>query len=200
MIQKLNQSIAFICSTCSAVTEKKLNIFDFSGKKTFDISCGDKKCKAYTGCISEYHEKYKLTLPCPFCGESHDYVLSKASFWDKDYLSLNCPATSFELFYLGTSENIRSGVMRQEKMFTEMEEDFASEVPVIYDILLRLQELQEDKLIVCSCGSDFILPEPVEEGIMLVCGKCGAKKLIPATEEEYDTLLDTEFIMLDKNV
>ena len=198
MIQKLNQSVAYICPECSMVTERKLNIFDFSGIKSFELLCGDKKCKKCIGCISEYHDKYKISLSCPFCGDRHDFTINKSSFWQRDYFAFKCNQTNFDLFFIGNSDNIKKAVKQQEEMFSDMEEDFAEDVPLLYEILLRLQEMQEDGLIVCSCGSTNIIPEPVSNGIMLVCGKCGAKKLIPTTEEEYDILLATEFIELKK--
>ena len=198
MIQKLTQSIAYICPECSVVTEKKMNIFDFSGKKSIELFCGDKLCRKAAGSISEYHDKYKISLPCSFCGEVHDLLINKSSFWQKDFFAFKCNITGFDLLFLGNSDKIQRAVKKQEEMFSEMEEDFSEDVPLIYNIILRLQEMHEDGLIVCSCGNHSIMPEPTGDGLMLVCDKCGAAKLIPATEEEYNLRLKTEFIELKK--
>lgn len=196
MIENLNQTIAYICPECSAITEKKINVFEFSGNKVFNLFCGEKNCRLNAGCIAEYHGKYRISLPCTFCGEVHEIIINKSSFWKRDFFAFKCPNTDFDLFFIGNSKKIKAAVSRQEEIFSEAEEELMGEVPLIYDIMMRLQDLFEASLIVCSCGCADVFPEPDEKGIKLVCGKCGKQKIIPVTEEEYESLLDTMFIKL----
>ena len=197
MIDNLNQSIAYICPDCSAISEQRLNIFDFSGG-SFTIKCTDKKCRKDIGSISCYHDKYRISMSCAFCDEDHEFIISKSSFWSRDFFAFKCPNTNFDLFFLGDSDKIQKAIKKQEEDFAEMEEDFPEDISLIYDILLRLQQLSDSGSIICSCGNKDILPLPCENGMMLVCNKCGAKKIIPATEDELDVLMDTEFIELKK--
>lgn len=198
MIDNFKQSIAYICPECSAVTEKKLNIFDFSGTKAVGLNCGDKKCNENVGSVSEYHDKYKISVFCDFCGEIHEIMINKSAFWNKDFFSYTCPNTGFELLFIGSSDKVKEAVKRQEDILSEMGDEFFGDDMLVYDILSQLQKMADENSISCHCGCDMILPFPTEGGIMLVCAKCGAKKLIPISEKEYDILLNSEFIKIDK--
>lgn len=196
MIDKLNQSVAYICPECSAITKKKLNIFAFSGCKTFELPCSSRSCKGLSGAISEYRDKYRISLLCDFCGEIHEFTITKAKFWDKDYFTYTCPNTNFDIFYAGNTRKINQEIKRQEEILSEMSEEFFPESPLLTAVFSLLQDMTDNHAVSCSCGSKEILPFPMQDGVILVCEKCEKFKKIPLNEEEYRKLLNSTVIKI----
>lgn len=199
MIDSLNQYIAYICPDCSAITGKQVNIFDFSGRKQYELLCGSKRCKGRIGTISEYRGKYRVSLYCDFCGEIHEFIVSKSTFWNKELFRYGCPNTSFDLFFVGHCDEVKAAVKEQEEIISSLGDENADDGDLmLLDILEKLKYLTENDSIFCSCGNRIILPLPAEDGVVLLCGKCGAERFIPFDDEGYDTIMNADFLEIKK--
>lgn len=200
MVTQLSQSVAYICPTCSLVSGKPLSVFNFSGSTPIKLSCGSKSCNEEIAQITESNNKYNITIDCAFCGYTHSFAISKSSFWVKDIFSFSCPITDMNIFYLGNSDEIEKHIKEQEQELTKLSEEFAAEVgiSIFFDLLSEINDLLEENLIRCECGSDEITIDVNEDGILLCCDECGISNTIKPTEEEYENIVNSGEIILTK--
>lgn len=200
MIKQLNQSVAYICPVCAAVTGRALNIFNFSGKGRVELNCGVQDCRESTASISEGRDKYKITAECPFCGYSHEFAIKKAAFWEKDFLEFNCPVSDMGLFFIGKSQRVRDEIKKQERVLAELSQEFESEaeLSLMFDIVSIINDMFENDSVICECGSDNISMNVEEDSIALSCRRCGAVMNIEPSQEEYDRLLNLDILTIRK--
>ena len=202
MIKQMSQSVAYICPSCAAVTGRLVNIFHFSGKRPQEYSCEAKDCDTKIAKISEKSDKYIITVECAFCGGTHTFTISKNSFWAKDFLSFTCPVSEMNVFYIGNPDKIREEVQKQEAELSDLSEEFMeeNELSVLFDILSEINDMLEENAIICECGSDIIMLDVDERGIVLTCGECDSSLIITPSENEYQKLTKTDTLVIKKQV
>ena len=198
MIKQFNQSAAYICPVCSAVTCRHLNVFDFSGAKAVRLMCGVKRCGEEVGSIREEKDGYKISLDCPFCGYVHDFNLKKASFWKRDFFVLKCPVSDIELFIIGNIDLVKEEIKKQQRLLSEMAAD-DEQMLVLFDLMTVVNELSNNGRITCECGCDKVEIDIRDNKIVITCAKCGALIELEPTEEEYERILFLKEIKIHKN-
>lgn len=190
MIKQLNQSVAYICPACAAVTGRTVDIFSFSGVKTIHLSCGAEDCGEEFAYISQLNDKYKIMSECPFCGYTHEFSVKKAFFWSNDFFAFKCPVSDMNLFFLGDPDKVRDEVKKQERLLEEISREFETEteMSLMLDIVSLIDNLFKANAVVCQCGSKRININIDEGDITLTCKDCFTTMLIESTQSEYDRL------------
>jgi hypothetical protein len=144
-------------------------------------------------------KKLRLSVPCLFCGQNHNYVVSQNVFFGQELFLLSCPYTNMDICFIGDKEHVDEAVEKSEeelnKLFEEMKveslDDLHSSEDVnpdqiisdaqVYDIVRFLvKELEADDAIDCPCHSGKYEFNVTDEGICVFCPICGAEHIFPA--------------------
>ncbi len=197
MIKEFKKSISYICPCCSSITVRDINLFDFSGSTPTSFLCGD--CGEPCISVASKKDKYAVSVNCPTCDMPHIFNIRKITFWQNRLFILSCPESGIGILFSGTRNEVKDEIEKQEKMFMDMNDEFASAhaLNLLFNTVERINELAKDGDISCSCGSSEISIEIESEKITLRCRTCFRSKEIEATEEALDNLLNTSTIVLD---
>lgn len=143
--------------------------------------------------------KLRLSVPCLFCGQNHNYVVSENVFFGQELFLLSCPYTNMDICFIGAKEQVDKAVGESEtelnKLFEEMNIESIDELhsspdvdpdriisdAQVYDIVRFLvKELEADGAIDCPCHSGQYEFNMTDEGICVFCPICGAEHVFPA--------------------
>ncbi len=191
MVENLTKTIAYICPYCSGVTQKQIGIFRFSGNSATELLCTDKNCHEACASIQATHDKYKIIVDCPICGESHCFKISKSAFWNKDIISFRCNNTGISIFFIGNKKLVTKAVDENNVLLEEMADEFdihQENIELIFGIIDDLHRILNEGRISCKCGGQNIVPTFDDRGIMITCNDCGNKILLSPTPEVLDNL------------
>lgn len=154
--------------------------------------------------------RVRLAVPCLFCKQNHNYVLTESIFFDKDKFLLSCPYSGMDIAVLGTAEDIEQELKRTGEELsrlmasldamelsdiqpTDMSEDEILPDPAVYDtVRFVVKSLEDEGALHCPCGEGPYELRFAEGGIQVYCERCGATYLFRATTpslaEEYLTV------------
>ena len=104
--------IAFRCPDCGTI------IYGFVGR--FALSAGMLRIKCTCGKhaldVSITSDgKVRLSVPCIFCKQNHNYVVAQSIFFGRELFLLNCPYSNMDICFIGDKEKIDEEVARSEK-------------------------------------------------------------------------------------
>ena len=146
--------------------------------------------------------KVRLTVPCIFCGKPHTFTVNTSIFFGKDIFVMSCPYSGINICFVGELEHVKAELARSELELLDMlEEHGMSEIrdfdadnealpdPQVYEIVMFvIHDLAAEGKIFCRCEKSGEASEDGEEGeysvditedgVLVRCDKCGAKKLI----------------------
>ena len=201
MLMDSNRIAAATCPECAAISKIKFNILSFSGKKVVSIPCSEEDCDANVWEIREVKDKYKITINCPACDETHSYTMTKRNFWGKKYFSFNCPAWDVGILYIGNDEAYIDAQMDMQDDnisemlggFMNMDDSFA----IMYDLIECINEIAKTNNVKCDCDAPDVTMCIDGDKIILKCRNCNNTKEILPTEENIDKLMKTGTIVLD---
>lgn len=198
MLIDLKASMAYICPFCSDVTTRNINIFKFSGSDSVNFRCSHAGCR--TDCISvrKKNSKYIVNIDCPICGDKHSFTLSVDRFWSKKLLTLSCPVSGMEIFFLGGKKDVKDALEKKTDELADFigdEFDF-DEPEILYNIILRVNELAAKNQLSCVCGNEHIEFSMLGDKIALLCPRCGRNKIIEASEENLEQLLKANSLII----
>ena len=96
-------------------------------------------------------------------------------------------------------DKIRAEIDTQEKMLSELEEEFniGNELSLIFEAVDHINKLAKNQSISCSCSGQNIAIEIDNDFITLFCRDCGKEKKIPTSPESLEQLLNASSILLD---
>ena len=99
--------VAYRCPDCGTV------IYGFVGK--FALSAGFLRLKCSCGKSAmdisvTYDGKVRLSVPCLFCKQNHNFVVSQSIFFERDLFLLNCPYANMDIAFIGEKEKIDSAL------------------------------------------------------------------------------------------
>ncbi len=196
--------IAYICPSCGSV------IYGIAGKFTLSADLFRIKCPCGESALDiniTNDKKIRLSVPCLFCKQNHNYVVSENIFFGRDLFLLNCPYANMDICFIGDKSETDKAVSHAEdelkRMLVNMELDDMrdlqpkdmdeSEVlpdPQVYDTLrFLISELKEDNKINCPCRSGDYDLRFTDSGIQVYCKNCQATydfdMTTPALAEEY---------------
>ena len=197
-------TVAYRCPDCGTVIYGFVGQFALSaGLLRLKCSCGN---SAMDISVSS-DKKVRLSVPCIFCKQNHNYVVSQSIFFGRDVFLLNCPYSNMDICFIGqkekTDEHIKRTGEELEKLLTDLEAESLKDIqpidmdeeevlpdPTVYDTMrFIVKELEYDGKIDCPCHSGSYDLRFCKEGIQVFCPECGASHIFDtraeAASEEY---------------
>ncbi len=199
--------IAYRCPECATL------IYGFVGKFALAAGMLRLKCSCGNSALDvsfTQDKKVRLSVPCIFCKQNHNYVVSQNLFFGRDIFLLNCPYSNMDICFIGekkkTDEQAERTGKELERLLADLEAEDLKDIqpmdvdeeevlpdPVVYDcIRFLVKELEEDGRIDCPCHSGRYELRFCNEGIQVFCPECGASHVFnteaTAASEEYLSL------------
>ena len=196
--------IAYRCPECGTV------IYGFVGKFALSANLLRIKCSCGHSALDiniTNDGKIRLSVPCVFCKQNHNYVVSQSIFFGRDLFLLNCPYANMDICFMGEKEKIEEETERNANELsnllkileaesvkdiqpTDMDEEEILPDPQIYDTLrFLIKDLEADGKIDCPCHRGDYDLRFVKDGIQVYCPDCGAEHIFNteavAASEEY---------------
>ncbi len=202
MLIKYKKHIAYICPYCSSVSEKDISAFDFQSRSATEICCKKTRCHETCLTVIKKFDKYKITLECPVCGETHVNHVSQGKFWNKKLFTLVCPNSGMEVFFAGTKSAVHKAFNDNSEMFRpdsgqEYSPGDEQAIAILTEILEEVYMLDASDSISCSCGSRNIGIAMAEDGIALVCKECGQSLLLRSNAKTLNMLNNAETLIIN---
>ncbi len=206
VITPKQRNIAYRCPECASM------VFGIVGKFALKadmlrLKCSCEKSSALDINITN-EGKIRLSVPCLFCKQNHNYVVSESVFFDRELFLLNCPYTGMDIAFIGDEKVIEPELRRTEEEITRLLMSFEAEEisdiqpedmhddeilpdPAVYDTLrFVVKDLESEGHVKCLCKGDGSYDlRFTDEGIEVYCEKCGGSYAFsaatPAVAEEY---------------
>ncbi len=213
MIEKRERHIAYRCPECGVANLGLVGKFALSAGM-LRLKCECEGADALEVGVTN-DDKIKLTVPCLFCKSSHNYIITKGMYLERDSFTLNCPYAGVDIAFVGDKEAIDRELERtQGEILTIMKGFGAEELsdiqpmdmnddeilpdPGVYDtIRFIVKELEADGKVYCPCHNGEYDLRFIEDGIQVYCTKCGASYNFTATgESSAENYIDISEIRL----
>ncbi len=196
--------IAYRCPECGemvfglalklALDSKLIRLKCACGKSALDITVTNDK-------------KIRLSVPCVFCKDNHNFVVTQSIFFERDLFYFNCPYANIDIGFLGEKEKIDEAIEANAKTLTKLIADMGAETldelqpmdmdedeilpdAAVYDLIrFVVKDLEAEGKIDCPCHSGCYDIRYAPGGIQAFCEECGATYLFrcesPSAAEEY---------------
>ena len=205
VLEPKQRNIAYRCPKCGVPTVGIIGKFALHANMLrLRCTCGEESSLDInvTG-----DKKIRLSVPCLFCKQNHNYVVSESLFFDKDKFLLNCPYTGFDISFIGDEDGIKKEIERTDaelaRLLASFEAEELSDIqpedmneseilpdPAVYDTLrFVVKDLEADGKVHCPCGNGQYDLRFAPDGIEVYCQRCGGSykftATTPAIAEEY---------------
>ncbi len=188
--------VAYRCPKCGFAIYGIAGQFALASQQMLKIKC---QCGGSEMVINTTKDKkLRVSVPCLFCGQNHNYVVSQNVFFGEEPFYLSCPYAHMDIGFIGTKEQVDEAVEKSEEelneLFREMNisslDELHSSADVdpdeiisdaqIYDIVrFLIKELEADGAIDCPCHSGQYDFDINDRGISVFCPVCGAEYVFP---------------------
>ena len=198
--------IAYRCPSCGDL------IYGFVGKFALAAGMVRLKCscgESYLDATATQDGKMRLSVPCLFCKQNHNYTVSQSIFFGRDIFLLNCPYSNMDICFIGDKEKCDAEADRTgkelQRLLLDLEAEELKDIqpqdvdeeevlpdPTVYDaIRFLIKELEADGKIDCPCHSGSYDLRFCKEGIQVYCPTCGTThtfntEAVAASEEYLD--------------
>ena len=105
ILEPKQRNIAYRCQKCGVPTVGLIGKFALHANMLrLRCTCGEESSLDIniTG-----DKKIRLSVPCLFCRQNHNYVVSESIFFDKETFLLNCPYTGMEISFISDEDGIK---------------------------------------------------------------------------------------------
>ena len=205
VIEPKKRNIAYRCSDCGSAVIGLVGKFALSANLLrLKCSCGS---EMPMDIAINNEKKIRLSVPCLFCKQNHNYTVSENVFFDREKFLLNCPYSGVDIAFIGDEKDINEELGRTEKEIErlmaslgaeelsdiqpqEMNEDEILPDPAVYDtIRFLIRDLEEEGAIHCPCRNGKYDLRFCDGGVQAYCESCGATytfhAMTPTMAEEY---------------
>lgn len=185
--------IAYRCPSCGTAVRGLLGSFA-ARADLLKLKCpsGDGELSL---ALSPDRERVRVSVPCLFCGQSHQYTVSRSIILGSEPFLLNCPYTNMDICFLGSEKEVDAALDRAEGelggLLAEMGLESMRELqPIdldpdevlpdaqIYDVVRYVvKELEAEGAIDCPCRSGEYDIAMTDRGILVYCPACNASYL-----------------------
>ena len=199
ILEPKQTQIAYRCPECGYTIFGLVGPFSLSGNM-LRLKCQCSQSELTMQFTAD--KKIRLSVPCLFCHQNHNYTVSQSLFFEKELFLLGCPYTNMDICFIGQNEKINEALTISESEIYQLmaqlgempsEDDEESKQPYlpdaqIYDILrFVVKELEAEEKIECPCKTGPYELDLTEEGVRVYCTECGASYLFQA-----DSVSDAE--------
>lgn len=214
MLIDTNRAAAAICPNCSEAVILPVSPFSFSGKRSVSIKCMSKGCNSSCAEISPRNRKFNLSVRCAFCGDIHQFTVDSDKLWKRDIITFPCPHAGIDIFFFGSAQKVHHALEACFSRIENMLKDTAYEIyngslfdengdiygedDILYDILDELDELREEGLLSCICGSEAVSINPIDGAILISCPRCRRSKRLEINEQTLSMIINATAIVLGK--
>ena len=192
MIADMKTHVAYRCPECGTM------IYGFIGRFALSANLLRLKCSCGGSAMDitiTNDKKVRLSVPCVFCKQNHNYVVSQNIFFGRDRFLLNCPYANMDICFIGEKEKVDEEAQRSQTELesimknleaesmrdiqpTDMEEDEILPDPIAYDtIRFLVKELEAEGKIDCPCKRGSYEVRFAPSGIEVYCPDCEATHL-----------------------
>ena len=120
MIADRDTTVGYHCPYCGMSILNKINIFSMSGN-LIKIKCVCGSSELVVQMLKD--GKFKITVPCILCPNSHSFTLSSGTFFQKDIFALSCKFTAINICFIGKGNKVYDALKKNEE---ELLETFAA--------------------------------------------------------------------------
>lgn len=193
-------TVAYRCPHCGSAVLSAVGLLSLTGAADLvklKCTCGKSELSV-TYCKDG---KLRLSVPCLACTKPHTFTVSSGVFFGKELFTLPCPYTDLNIAAIGEVNQVKAEMARSELELLDLleksgikdperlraEEKALPDPQIAQIVSFVISELDEEGKIYCKChpaGSekkaDCVYDvEMQEDGILVRCQTCGAKRLIP---------------------
>ncbi|NLV35607.1 MAG: hypothetical protein GXY17_02890 [Clostridiaceae bacterium] len=204
MLIDTSVTIAYKCTSCGSFAFFNASLFTLLYKKNYSLSCHCKKSSISVR--QEGENSFFVRIPCIGCDHEHVYMISGRSILLGKPLSISCPETGMQIFFIGTDEAVQKKVDSVEEELDNLIDTYGYEsyfenTRVMFDTLNRIHDIALSKNLYCECDSTDIGLVLLPDCILLHCAKCGSRKIIPAAKnKDLKDILAISHIMIGTDV
>lgn len=207
----LDEKQAYIAYRCPACGQA---VIGFVGKFSLSADMLKLKCPCHGSEMTMTYtqeKKIRITVPCLFCPNPHQFVVSQTLFFSRSLFCLNCPYSNMDICFIGGEEKVTEALDDNARKLNELYDRFAAasgrqegdeteeeqtppHLPTaeealpdaqVYDVVrFYVRELQEDGVIHCPCQSGDYDFDFTPEGVRIYCRQCGAERVCPIGSAE----------------
>lgn len=182
------RTFGYLCPECGKPVMAARSVFALEASNAqVECPCGKSALTvAFDG------ERYRLSVPCGLCGETHEAVCPPERVLEGG-TALACARTKQFCCFIGdegtVEKHLRELEILAEKEKRQEGETFADSV-IMYEVLSELKEIAaRPGGITCACGSSRYGMEIRRSAVDLICRDCGAKlRISAATDRDLDDL------------
>ena len=186
------RTLGYICPVCGKAVIVERTAFQLAAADSvLPCPCGKSELV-----IRQKGDRCELDVPCLFCAKDHHVACSNQALLNQKLLSLSCSASGLGCCYIGEEEQVFQAMEKLEaavdkmRMDDEMEtrESFLDSV-VMSEVLGELKDIAARGGVKCGCGSAEYGIKVVYAAVDLVCARCWATMLLPAsTPDDIDDI------------
>lgn len=129
MIKERDTTIGYHCPFCGMSILNNINIFSMTGN-LIKIKCVCGGSELTVQIMKD--NKYRITVPCILCPNSHSFTLSSDAFFRKDLFSFSCKFTAINICFIGKGNRVYEALKKNEeelmKTFAAYEEEYNGEL------------------------------------------------------------------------
>lgn len=184
MMEEGKRTIAYLCPECRQTVIVDRTVFQLAAAPA-ELTCPCGKSAVKTEMMGD---RFKLTVPCLFCGREHTVVCPTQAFLHKKCLAFSCAASGLDCCYVGEEDDVFAAARRLEeavdKVGGEAEErgTFLDEI-IMHEVLSEVKEIAQRGGISCSCGSKRWSLKVNYSSVDLICADCGGTLRLPAATD-----------------
>ena len=178
----------YLCPACGKPVMRARSVFALAASDAeAGCSCGKSVLRTdYDG------ERWRLTVPCGLCGETHTAVCGPDRMLH-GATALACARTKQFCCFIGPEETVdrqlrELAILAEKERKGNGDEAFLDSV-IMYEVLSELRDIAARDGISCACGSRRYGMEVRRSAVDLICRDCGARLRLPAaTDQDLDDL------------
>ena len=125
MIKTRDTTVGYHCPYCGMSILNRINIFSMSGN-LIKMKCVCGSSELVVQILKD--NKFRLTVPCILCPNSHSYTLSSGAFFQKDLFPFSCKFTAINICFIGKGNKVYEALKQNEeeliKTFAAYEEEY----------------------------------------------------------------------------
>ena len=110
VLEPKRRNIAYRCPACGVPTVGLVGKFALHANMLrLRCTCGEDSSLDIT---ITGDKKVRLSVPCLYCKQNHNYVVSEGLFFEKDSFLLNCPYSNMDIAFIGEEEMVKGELER----------------------------------------------------------------------------------------